>query len=70
MLFSIIFADDTNMFVQGIGIRELETMSCINIELCKVVTWLNVKKLSLNVYKKPLYGKKHRNRINTILAHK
>ena len=60
MLFSILFADYTNKG-KGKDIRELET--CINIELCKVVTWLNVDKTHCMLFTN---GRKHRNRIKYI----
>ncbi len=48
-LFSIIFADDTNMFVSGKNPHQLATI--MNSELEKVTTWLKVNKLSLNIEK-------------------
>jgi hypothetical protein len=48
-LFSILFADDSNMFISG---KYLEPMiDTLNFELSKIVTWLNANKLSLNVEK-------------------
>ena len=49
VLFSILFADDTNVFVSGKNINELVVV--LNRELSKLVTWLQVNKLSLNVKK-------------------
>ena len=49
VLFSILFADDTNVFVSGKNISELVIV--LNRELSKLVTWLQVNKLSLNVKK-------------------
>jgi len=48
-LFTIMFADDTNLFIQGSDINEIENTA--NIEIKKIVTWLQVNKLSLNVKK-------------------
>ena len=46
ILFPILFADDTNIFLNGKNIDELvKSMSC---ELNKVVIWLATNKLSLN----------------------
>ena len=46
---SILFADDTNMFLTG---RDLQTMAkVINEELINVQEWLHCNKLSLNVLK-------------------
>ena len=49
VLFSILFADDTNVFVSDKNINELVVV--LNRELSKLVTWLQVNKLSLNVKK-------------------
>ena len=46
---SILFADDTNMFLQGRNINTLIREA--NEELAKLVTWLQVNRLSLNVDK-------------------
>lgn len=49
VLFSILFADDTNVFISGKNIDIL--VKTLNAELSKLVTWLHVNKLSLNVKK-------------------
>ena len=49
LLFPILFADDTNIFISGKNLRQL--VSTLNSELEKVVEWLQVNKLSLNVNK-------------------
>jgi len=49
ILVPIIFADDTNMFLQGKNIRE--TIQIMNTEISKVVTWLNSNLLLLNIDK-------------------
>ena len=48
-LFSILFADDSNMFLTGKNPEAL--IESMNFELEKVVNWLNVNKLSLNLKK-------------------
>ena len=49
VLFTILFADDTNVFVQGKNIVNL--IRTMNEELCKLSDWMHVNKLSLNVKK-------------------
>ena len=49
ILFSILFADDTNALACGNNIEQLT--STVNEELEKVVTWLASNKLSLNIKK-------------------
>ena len=49
MLFTVMFADDTSMFVNVENLSTLETQ--LNSELKHVSTWLQVNKLSLNVDK-------------------
>lgn len=48
-LFALLFADDSNMFITGKNIDEL--IDSMNIEMEKVIDWLNVNKLSLNLKK-------------------
>ena len=48
-LFFVLFADDTNVLVNGNNLNTLETI--LNTELQKLNEWLNVNKLSLNVDK-------------------
>ncbi len=48
-LFTLMFADDTNMFIQGNDIIKME--ECMNGEVEKVVEWLHCNKLSLNIEK-------------------
>jgi len=43
----ILFADDTNLFLQDTSLTLLEFK--LNIELAKVSTWFKVNKLSLNL---------------------
>ena len=53
-LFSLLFADDSNMFLSGKDPNSLiETM---NSEMEKVTKWLKVNKLSLNLKKNSLYS--------------
>ena len=49
LLLPIIFADDTNIFLSGKSSDEI--IGVMNVELCKIVEWLNANKLSLNVDK-------------------
>ena len=47
LLFSLLYVDDTNMFVTG---KNIENLICLmNTELKKIVIWLNVNKLFLKV---------------------
>ena len=45
----ILFADDTNLFLQDTSLSSLEIR--LNIELEKISTWFKVNKLSLNLNK-------------------
>ena len=49
VLFPVLFADDTNIFVHGKNLSEM--VSVLNTELKKIVNWLHSNKLSLNVTK-------------------
>ena len=49
LLFSILFADDTNVFISGKNIENLTQI--MNNELEQLAKWLQVNKLSLNVDK-------------------
>ena len=49
VLFTILFADDTNVFVQGKSLDHL--IDVMNNELCKLSEWMAINKLSLNVKK-------------------
>ena len=49
VLFSLLFADDSNMFLTGNDPNEL--IRIMNTEIVKVVDWLRVNKLSLNLKK-------------------
>ena len=46
ILFPILYADDTNIFLQGKCLNTL--IEKINLELQKIVEWLKCNKLSLN----------------------
>ena len=48
-LFTILFADDTNMFCSGKDMHELETT--VNSELAQVQEWLTLNQLTLNIKK-------------------
>lgn len=45
----LLFADDTNIFINGRDIKTMETI--INQELSHVVTWIKCNKLTLNISK-------------------
>ena len=49
ILFPILYADDTNIFITG---KNIDTMvEIINNEICKLVEWLHMNKLFLNIEK-------------------
>ena len=52
-LFSLLFADDSNMFLTGKDVDSL--IESMNFEMTKVVKWLQINKLSLNLKKNPLH---------------
>ena len=54
LLFSIMFADDTSVFIEGHSFNEV--IESLNTELKKVSFWLQSNKLTLNVKKISLYG--------------
>ena len=55
ILLPILYADDTNLFLNGEDINELIIM--MNKELQNIVEWLNVNKLSLSMLRcDPIYG--------------
>ena len=43
LLFTLLFADDTNVFANGKDVRQI--IAIINNDLPKIVEWLNVNKL-------------------------
>ena len=47
--FPILFADDTNVFIDSDNLNNMNIT--MNKELCKLVLWLNINKLSLNIGK-------------------
>ena len=49
VLFTLLFADDTNVFIHGKNLDDLIT--CMNKKLETISQWMNVNKLSLNVSK-------------------
>jgi hypothetical protein len=49
LLFPILFADDTNIFISGKNLNDM--VRTLNGELGKIVEWLQVNKLSLNISK-------------------
>lgn len=48
-IFSILFADDSNLFMSGKNPNQL--ISTMNTEMVKVIKWLSINKLSLNLTK-------------------
>ncbi len=60
LLFSILFADDTNIFLEGISYNKI--ISELNSEFNKVSNWMRANKLTLNL-KKTHYMIFHRSRI-------
>ena len=60
LLFSILFADDTSVFIEGTAYSSI--IKDINTELEKVDKWLKSNKLSVNI-KKTHYMMFHRTRI-------
>ena len=53
VLFSLLFADDSNMFASGKNPDEL--VNIMNAEMTKIINWLRTNKLSLNLKKKLHY---------------
>ena len=49
VLFPILFADDTNVFIDGHNLSDM--CDIMNSEMGKLIIWLNINKLSLNVEK-------------------
>jgi hypothetical protein len=49
ILFPILYADDSNVFISGKNVDNL--MALMNIEISKIVSWLDCNKLSLNINK-------------------
>ena len=58
--FIMLFADDTNIFVSGISILEIE--QTINVELKALSIWFKLNKLSLNIKKTNFMIIKSRNK--------
>ena len=50
VIFSLFFADDSNMFLSGKNPDDL--IKLMNTEITKVIEWLRINKLSLNLKKK------------------
>ena len=48
-IYSILFADDTNVFISGLDLRSIANK--MNNELLNIVEWLRANRLSLNVSK-------------------
>ena len=62
ILFSIMYADDTNVFIEGSTFDGI--IDVLNVELTKLDTWLSANKLTINV-KKTHYMIFHRSRIKS-----
>ena len=60
LLFSILFADDTSVFIEGTNYNKV--IDILNQELKRIDFWLKANKLTINT-KKPHYMKFHRTRI-------
>ena len=54
VIFSLFFADDSNMFLSGKNPDDL--IKLMNTEITKVIEWLRINKLSLNLKKNTFYG--------------
>jgi hypothetical protein len=65
-LFSILFADDSNMFLTGTNLDDM--FNIMNQELAKILSWLNANKLSLNIEKSNyiIFSRKNINTSNAI----
>ena len=50
VIFSLFFADDSNMFLSGKNPDDL--IKLMNTEITKIIEWLRINKLSLNLKKK------------------
>ncbi len=72
LFFSVLFANDTNVFVSGNNLQKLTTT--VNIELDKLSAWLRLNKLSINVPKTRymVFSNKHKkaNNVNIEIDHK
>ena len=53
LLFSILFADDTSVFLEGT--EYLKLIKTLNNELENVTKWLNANRLTVNMKKKSLH---------------
>ena len=49
LLFTILFADDTSVFLEGQNYNQI--IDCLNTELEKVDIWLKANKLTINIKK-------------------
>ena len=66
-LFSLLFADDSNMFMHGKNVNDL--INTMNIELKNVIEWLNVNKLSLNLKKKNTFYDIQKKKAKNLIGH-
>ncbi len=58
LFFSVLFADDTNVFVAGNNLQELTTT--VNIELDKLSAWLTLNKLNVLKTHYMVFSNKHK----------
>ena len=63
IIFSVLFADDSNLFLTGKNPNEL--IKIMNKEISHVVDWLRINKLSINLKKNSLYGLPKKKREST-----
>ena len=66
ILLPLVFADDTNIFLQGKTVNE--TIDIMNVEMVKVAEWLQANRLSLNI-SKTHYMVFHSKRKKIVLDH-
>ena len=52
-MFSLLFADDTNLFLSGKDVIKLQQE--VEMDLNRISEWLKINKLSLNI-KNPFHG--------------
>jgi hypothetical protein len=69
ILFYILFADDTSLFIQGKSLDQM--VVSLNNELTRLSTWLNANKLSLNIKKTNfiIFGNKTNTGLKTMVIY-
>ena len=53
-MMSLLFADDTNLFVSGKDVIKLQQE--VEMDLNRISVWLKINKLSLNIKKDPFHS--------------